>query len=179
VAFAGEKPTPTEPHEHFSLGVFGGASFPRPFSAGGMAKIERIAGFGAEYSALPKVSIGGAETSFWAVAGTARVFPFRGAFFLGIAGGHQHVGLTASTPLGVATQTGSTWFIDPQIGVLKTFKWGFTLGIDAGVQIPVAATYASNVPQAVTNLSSIFNVAQTATKSALPTVDLLRIGMTL
>jgi hypothetical protein len=179
VAFAGERPAPTESREHWSLGAFGGVGFPRPLSVGGMVRIERIAGFGAEYSLLPNMSVSGFDSTFWALAATARVFPFRGAFFLGLAGGRQHVGLTASTPLGAAAQVADTWFVNPQVGFLKVFHGGLTLGIDAGIQIPVTASYSSNVPSAIAATSSVFDIAHTVGTSALPTLDLFRLGLTI
>jgi hypothetical protein len=178
-AVSGEHPATLAGSDHFSLGAFGGVGFPRPLSVGGMVRIERIAGFGLEYSLLPKLSISGFDTSFWALAGTARVFPFRGAFFLGIAGGRQHIGLSASTPLGDAAQVADTWFVNPQIGFLKTFRGGFTLGMDAGVQIPLTAAYSSNVPSVISSTSTVFDVAHTAGTSVLPTLDLFRLGLTI
>jgi hypothetical protein len=144
-----------------------------------MARIERTAGFGVEYSLLPKMTISGFDASFWALAATARVFPFQGAFFLGIGGGRQHIGLEGATPLGTATQVADSWFVNPQIGFLKVWRGGITLGIDAGIQIPINPAYSSNVPSALTSTSSVFDLVHTIGTSALPTLDLLRLGLTI
>jgi hypothetical protein len=79
--------------------------------------------------------------------------------------------------------TADTWFINPRIGFLSTSSWGLTVGIDAGVQIPLSATFASTIP---TNLPVTIPIATDANntahylgKSLIPTVDLLRIGLLL
>jgi hypothetical protein len=74
---------------------------------------------------------------------------------------------------------GETWFINPRIGFLTTFGWGGTVGIDVGAQIPLNATFDSTLPNGVAMSQDLNNVAHFFTKSVLPTVNLLRIGMML
>jgi len=171
----------------FRLGAFGGVGFPRPLSLEAFAKIEKTIGFGLEYSVLPAMSLNGIDTTFWALAGDVRVFPFENGFFIGMTAGRQHV--SASTMLSFPSPypsipesvTADTWFINPRIGFLTTWNWGLTVGIDAGVQIPLSASFASTIP---TNLPVNIPIATDATdmahllgKSVLPTVDLLRVGL--
>ena len=59
--------------------------------ADGSEEVHDVVGVGLEYSLLPQLSISGAELSFYAVNGDVRIFPFRGAFFIGMAGGRQHL----------------------------------------------------------------------------------------
>ena len=125
------------------IGVLGGVSFPRPLSIAGMVRVRKTVAVGIEYSLLPKTSTADVSTTFYALAGDVRGFPFRNAFFVGLGAGHQHLGATAS--VGVAQLgsigggvTADTWFVNPRLGFLWTYKWGLTLGLDAGVQVPVA-----------------------------------------
>jgi hypothetical protein len=149
----------------FRIGAFGGIGFPRPLSVEGFAKIAKVVGLGVEYSVLPSVSLGGVETTFWALSGDLRVFPLQNGFFIGMTGGRQHVSATAlvSLPDGYPSQSeqilGDTWFINPRIGFLSTSSWGLTIGID----IPIA--------------SDANSTAHYLAKSVLPTVDLLRVGL--
>ena len=171
----------------FRLGAFGGVGFPRPLSIEAFAKIEKAIGLGVEYSVMPTLSLGGVDTTFWAITGDVRIFPFENGFFIGMTAGRQHVG--ASTTLSISSETlpesvtADTWLINPRIGFLSTSSWGLTLGIDAGVQIPLSASIVSTIPQnlpvSVPLATDATNMAHLLGKSVLPTVDLLRIGLLL
>jgi hypothetical protein len=134
---------------------------------------------------MPKLSIAGTETKFNALAADARVFPFKDGFFLGVGVGHQHldaagtIALPAPYPAINEQLSGSTWFINPRIGFLTTFGWGGTIGIDAGVQIPLNAQFNSTLPSEVAMSQDVNNVAHFFTKGVLPTINLLRLGMML
>jgi hypothetical protein len=168
-----------------SLGGFVGAGFPRPLSIEGFMRIDRIVGFGVEYSVMPKLSFAGTETKFNAIAADTRFFPFQDGFFVGFGVGHQHLDASGSIALPAPYAslneqlTGETWFINPRIGFLTTFGWGGTIGIDAGVQIPLNAQFKSTLPSSVALSQDVNNVAHFFTKDVLPTVNLLRLGMML
>jgi hypothetical protein len=139
------------------------------------------------------------DTSAWAATGDLRVFPFGGAFFFGLRAGKQRVrskatwqldaqslGLTDAqaaqlsaldTQFGVPSElnvTVDSWLINPRVGFLWRFSPGFTVGIDAGVQIPVASTTESDIPEGLG--VDVSTYANAIGKTPLPTVDLLRIG---
>jgi hypothetical protein len=165
------------------LGVLGGVGFPRPLAVEGVFELDRILMIGGEYSALPQTTISGAQTSLWALAADARIFPARNGFFLGVRVGRQHLEESASiTVTGVGTFSGSntadTTFINPRMG----FLWSLgpvALGIDAGVQIPLSTSASSTVPAGVTQPQSVTDVNHALTGALLPTVDLLRLGVVL
>jgi hypothetical protein len=164
-----------------SAGAFGGLGFPRPLTVEGMVRIDDVVGLGVEYSVLPTLTISGVETTFWALAGDARVFPFRNAFFIGVAAGHQRLGAHASSAVtGPMAVTATTWFINPRIGVLVSKglpgDTGLTLGIDAGVQIPVSASLEDDVRFPHPAVDDARDVARFFGKRVLPTVDLVRLG---
>jgi hypothetical protein len=166
------------------VGVLGGVSFPRPLSIAAMVRLRKTVAVGLEYSLLPKISTADVSTTFYALAGDVRVFPFRNAFFVGLGAGHQHLGATAS--VGVAQLgsigggvTADTWFVNPRLGFLWTYKWGLTLGLDAGVQIPVATSFTNTIPSLLSARQEATDLAHLFGKDVLPTVDLLRIGLVL
>jgi len=172
-----------EDREPFRVGAIAGIGFPRPFAIEALIKIDRVVALGAEYSFLPTMTLGGVKTSFSAIAADLRVFPFRGGFFVGLRAGHQS--LSATTTLGVdglgsITESGSAeaWFVNPRIGFLWTWKNGLTVGIDAGVQLPVSSSLSTTLPDGlpVQVTSSISSVASTFGNDVTPTVDLLRVG---
>ena len=93
--------------------------------------------------------------------------------------GRQHLGasatLTAQNVGSVSEQlTLDSWFVNPRIGVLWTSRAGFTFGIDAGVQIPVGTRISSSVPLSL--YASAEQRVNAIGGSALPTIDLLRVG---
>jgi hypothetical protein len=162
------------------IGALVGAGFPRPLAVEGTVKLGDLLLVGAEYAVLPTVTIASVRTTFWSLAADARVFPLRGAFFVGVRAGRQVA--NASTNLAIAPYGSSyemvgldSWFVNPRVGFLWTMASGFTVGFEAGVQIPVASTTSSVLslslePDAQRVLDSIG-------KAVLPTVDLIRIGL--
>jgi len=183
-----EAPRGNEEREHFRIGPLVGIGFPRPFAIEGFAKFERLVGVGLEYSFLPRTNVASVETSFKALAADLRIFPFKGAFFIGARGGRQWLSASTTISAGsfgsfVESMDASTWFVNPRAGLLFTFKSGITLGIDAGVQIPIQPSYQRSGLATDAGLASQTGVDQTlvAVSNALgnsttPTIDLLRLG---
>jgi len=163
------------------VGVLGGVGFPRPFAVEGVVVIDRLVLLGAEYSALPATTLAGVQTSLWAVAADARVFPFRNGFFVGVRAGQQHLDESATiTVNGVGSFSGSntadTTFINPRMGFL--WSWSvLAFGVDAGVQIPLSASTASNLPAGVSAPQAVTDVTHALAQQVLPTIDLLRLGL--
>jgi hypothetical protein len=162
------------------VGVLGGVGFPHPLAVEGVLVIDSLVLLGAEYSALPTTTFAGVQTSLWAVAADARVFPFRNGFFVGVRAGQQHLDESATITVNrVGSLSGSitadTTFINPRMGFL--WSWSvLALGIDAGVQIPLSASTASNLPAGVSAPPAVTAVPQLS-QQTLPTIDLLRIGL--
>ncbi len=175
--------------ERLRIGPLVGLGFPRPIAVGAFVKVHRIIGFGAEYSFLPPMNVFGADTRFEAFATDVRVFPFKNAFFVGMRLGHQWLSARARITVrryGSFTESmdASTWFVNPRAGFLFTFSSGITIGIDAGVQLPISPSYERNGLATSAGLASEFEadsivatVADVLGNSPTPTVDLLRFGV--
>jgi hypothetical protein len=164
------------------VGVIGGIGFPRPLAVEGMAEIGGIVALGVEYGALPAVTIDGVSTGLWSLAGDLRVLPFRGAFFIGLRAGRQHVGATtmvAVAPFGSATEVLGldSWFVNPRAGFLWTTRDGLTFGVEAGVQVPLSPAVSSTLPLALYPTAQ--RTIDALGKSVIPTLDLLRVGLLL
>jgi hypothetical protein len=189
-AASGEKPREPGRTGHFTFGALGSVGFPRPLGVEGLFKVEQTVAVGLEYSALPTVSISGVETRFWALAADARIFPFRGPFFVGLKAGRQHLAGNASLTVadyGSYRESISvdTTFVNPRMGFLWTWEPGVTLGVDIGVQIPFSSTASNSLPTSV-HLSQVdqasgelSSVAHSLGNTVLPTIDLLQIGVLL
>ncbi len=182
---ATEKPRErTRRVDHVAFGVLGSVAFPRPIELEGLVRIERFVGVGFEYSMMPGITVSGVDAHFWALAADARVFPFKNAFFVGLRAGRQHLGGDANIVMpgvGQANESMSvdTTFVNPRLGFLWTWEPGISLGINIGVQIPVSTSETSSLPPGTPVDPRITRVANTLGRYALPTVDLLQIGVML
>lgn len=181
-AAPGERPAPEPPVPPLRVGVLGGVGFPQPLTVEGVAVLGGYVALGAEYGALPSTTIGGVHASLWSLSGDARVFPFRGAFFVGLRAGHQR--LMASTTITVASVislpedlTIDSWFLNPRVGFLWTTRVGLAIGVDVGVEIPVNASISSTLPLALA--PSAQNTIEALANGVVPTVDLLHVGLIL
>jgi hypothetical protein len=175
------KTSPDDANDAFRLGALAGVGFPRPVSFEAFSRLGGYVGVGAEYGLLPTVSLDGVSVSSWAATADVRVFPFHGAFFLGLRGGYQRIDASASVSVaGVGSASSSanldTWFVNPRVGFLWTMKYGFTIAMEGGVEIPVTSSFSTSLPSAVA--LQVRESTPVATLSGvLPTVDLLRIGL--
>jgi hypothetical protein len=167
------------------IGAFGGVGFPRPLSVEGMVKFADVVGLGLEYGALPDITVSGVTASLSAIDVDLRVFPLRGAFFIGIAMGRQDLGATATAvlPMGLGSLTervsADSWLVNPRIGFLWTWAWGLTVGMDVGAQIPVSSSYTNTIPSQLAVSRTATNAAHLLGGDVLPTVNVLRLGLLL
>ena len=166
------------------VGAIAGVGFPRPLAIEGVFRYRKTVLVGAEYSFMPKTSIASVDARMWGAAADVRVFPFQGAFFVGMRGGYQSISAEATISaanVGSYTESAevSTWFVNPRLGFMWVWK-PLTLGIDAGVQIPITTTVtrssllavaAPDVDARVTTATDLLG------RTVLPTVDLLRVGL--
>lgn len=172
-----------EDHDHARIGLLAGVGYPRPLSLEAMVKIERTVGLGVEGGLMPPLTIGPISSSLWGVAGDLRVFPFQGAFFFGVRGGYQRMKATATASVptvGTLSESAvaEVMFVNPRMGFLWTFESGLTIGLDAGVQVPLKKSYSDTLPESVSAevRGTLVDVANVFGYSTAPTIDLLRIG---
>jgi hypothetical protein len=182
----------TESDGPFRFAALGGVGFPRPLMVEGVIGIERALALGAEYGFSPQATIADVDMTLWSLAGTARIFPFRGPFFVGLRAGHQRFGASMSASLGsygtiTDTLTVDTWFITPRIGALWMWRSWIAFGIEAGLQIPISTDVSNSLPieslpndprvtSATRKLNALVDIVG---NSMLPTFDLLRVGFVL
>jgi hypothetical protein len=135
---------------------------------------------------------GEAELSYQEYDAYGRIFPFGGAFFAGAGVGYAHVAgsfkasydisnvaipnLPPGTTLPPSLFVGSeasvrTLVLIPTIGLLHTFGSGFTIGIDAGAQIPIAPSetrFETSVRPGCPSRSAISTSRRTTKRSGTP-----------
>jgi hypothetical protein len=137
----------------FRIGPVIGIGLPRFLSFGGAIKLTKYFGAGLNYGIIPEVQFayyGDATVRYQGVDIYGHIHPFGGGFFLGAAVGYAHARgtyeeefrnpLDANAPAFPYTSeaTVQTLVLTPELGYFFTFKSGFTLGVEAGLQIPIA-----------------------------------------
>jgi outer membrane receptor protein involved in Fe transport len=174
--------TPVSPEEDREPGgIFGplrigplvGAAFPRTMSFELFMKVRRAVGVGLEYSLTPTVTIDSVTVHASAIAGDLRWFVLDSPFFLGAGVGVQSLQATASVGPYSANADTKKVFVTPRLGVLWTFGAGFSVGADAGIEVPIAhdETIVPAIPQVANN-----DVLVALTRRPLPDVHIVRLG---
>lgn len=169
-------------------------------SIGGQLKIARLIGLGVNLGFIPKITLpfyGEAKIWYQEYDLYGRIYPFRGAFFLGAALGYARVSASLTQSTGTAQLLGGvvpsgvpasvslsadgvvrTMVLTPQIGFFHTFKSGFSIGVDVGAQFPAASsdvtlntTLPAEIPKAyLSTVSKYVKTEEDKVRSTLETV---------
>lgn len=171
------------------LGALVGAGFPSLVSGQIVFKLHDWVGLTGSYGATPSISLPVASDASLSQHGfnaTARVYPFRGAFFLGLGLGQSTVtGRAAESAYGVSAAASAmtrTTYVLPELGFLYRFSFGLTIGADIALQLPIAATSSSSASVAGTAVGLPDDVRQTLASletTPVPVIHFLRIGFVL
>jgi hypothetical protein len=187
------------------VGFLIGTGLPDLLSLGGLIKVTPYFGVGANVGLIPAVKLslyGDATVSFQEYDLYGHIFPFGGAFFMGAGVGYATVhgtlanrytltseqiaaanaaGVQVTSPFDVTSQANvRTLVLTPQVGLLKTFGPGFSIGIDVGAQIPIAPSkvdFATQVPKGVPdslvapNDDKVRSTLNSVGRTVLPTVN--------
>ena len=144
--------------DQFKIGPVAGIGIPSVISFGGTIKLTRFLGAGINVGLIPKVRLsyyGDATLSYQHYDVYGRLYPFGGGFFLSGGAGYATVdgtlvgsqsaplpltGLPPTTATVDYTSQGSvrTLMLTALVGYFYTTSIGFSIGVDAGAQIPLA-----------------------------------------
>lgn len=142
---------------------------PNLLSVGAQLSIAGYVALGANFGFIPKLRIplyGEATLNYEEYDAYARIYPFGALFFVGCGVGYDRIEGTLDTTLDTSAFVGrvpgargtlrvqhaasiSTFIVTPQIGLFKTFKSGFSVGVDVGAQGPIAPSeieFETSVP---------------------------------
>jgi hypothetical protein len=155
--------------DQFKIGPVAGVGIPSVVSFGGTLKLTRFLGGGVNIGLIPKVKLsyyGDATLSYQHYDIYGRIYPFGGGFFLSGGAGYATVDGTLSSNKTVSANGYSgtvdynskgsvrTLMLTALIGYFYTTSIGFSFGVDAGAQIPIAPSQVS--------YSSTYDVTTTA-----------------
>jgi hypothetical protein len=180
---------PKEEENPLRIGFLVGIGAPRSATAEVYFKFFDVLSIGAVYTYLPRF-VGdwilmayniydpslSVTSHSWEVA--MRIYPTRGAFFLGANLGRGSVEAVLYGSTQNATAKVDAPFVAPRMGWLWIFESGITLGVDGGAQIPIGDPEITFDPPAFRDFRPLYNVARTVGKSILPVLN-LRFGYTL
>jgi hypothetical protein len=106
---------------------------------------------------LSAVSVPDGSLTSWSAEAGLALHPFRGSFFLGATAGYLSLNAAAPTRLGTVAIAASTLYVTPRFGWMAVWDSGFTLGFEAGAQLPlgpnVIVTGPSNAAAKAESLS--------------------------
>jgi hypothetical protein len=166
----------------FRLGATVGIGFPSPVSGQVVFKFKNIVGANLEFGALPQLTFSPAaqdiHISQQMFDASLRVYPFHGDFFLGLGVGKQWITVSTTVvqqgrPTGETLKTDST-FLSPRLGILHRFPFGLALGMDVGVELPVAGNTDIQASVAVPKEAS--DAANLVRTTPIPIIHLLQLG---
>jgi hypothetical protein len=172
-----------------------GTGIPNLRSIGATSKLWGLVGLGFNYGSIPDMQVsfyGDATVRYRQMDAYARVYPFRGGFYLGSGFGYHSVKGTHTNRVEVNSPVGKHEFsiesegsvrsmiVTPQLGYFRNFDFGLALGFGIGAQIPVApseVTYQSrpspSVPTEVVQAADkqVVDTLRTIGRTPLPQVE--------
>jgi hypothetical protein len=158
----------------FRIGPVLSFGLPSLLGIGGMVKLTRYFGLGVNVGLIPEMTFeyyGEAKVSYQEYTAYGHLHPFGGGFFLGTQLGYARVKGSYSTTVDLrryssmfpelpdtlaytSRATVQTLVLTPEIGYFHTFGSGFSMGLDAGLQIPIAPSEITFQRGAVSGLPS-------------------------
>lgn len=162
---------------------------PTPFRFGVETKFDNLFGVSFDYGLFPNLTISDVKLKYNSWRVVARIFPFRGGFYLGFGYGKQKfTGASRKETAGTEVNydlTVDTTILVPQIGWRWTSSSGFFFGMELGVQLASksSAAFSSDAPQAIqatadyeSNKKDIEDQGKLIGQTTLPHMALVQIG---
>ena len=166
-----------------------GLGLPSPFRIGVEAKWDNSFGLGFDYGYLPVTGIYDSKLKINSYLGTARYYPWRGPFYLGVGFGTQNFQASRTEDFSgenvTATLTLNSVMVVPQVGWRWVWDTGFFLGVEAGVQVALstqrsltddAPTIVRQTSQYATQVKAIEAQGDVLAGIPLPNFALLQVG---
>jgi len=161
---------------------------PVPFRVGAETKWDNFLGASFDWGFLPSLSFSNVSVKLNGWNFAARLYPWKGAFYAGVAFGSQtFTGAQTGTVVGVPTTVTLTFnstYLAPQVGWRWVWDSGFFLGMELGVQIPISTSSSvtsdnelgKGTPAYAQLQSQINDKATTFGNNPLPHFALLQLG---
>jgi hypothetical protein len=155
---------------------------PGVYGVGLEAKFLNLVGVGIDYNAFPTVKLGDVKAGYNDLSFNARVFPWKGRFYLGAAVGSRSFSAKATDSASgqeIKVEVKST-YIAPELGWRFVWTSGFFMGIDLGYQIVLSPKTTLTLPAVAsvdpTDKKNVQDAGDQIGKIGLPIVSLLQFG---
>lgn len=163
--------------------------FPSPFRAGIEAKWDNTFGIGFDLGSLPPTGVANSRVAVTTYTGAVRYYPWRGPFYFGLGVGKQNIeGSRPASYSGysyVVTVKADSILLAPQVGWRWVWESGFYLGLEAGLQVPLAsnlnastdaATFIKASEEYKVQLNNLEKQAKLLVDVPLPHFAVLQVG---
>ncbi len=138
-----------------------------------------LVGASVDYGFIPDVTIDGVTGGMTSWSVGAKLYPTRGALFVGVAYGERSLNVHKADPLtGLSGRMDmSTTWIAPELGWRWVWQSGLFMGVDLGWQFALSNTITKSIPPQVSPLivADVQDKLETYGKS-LPMIGLLQVG---
>lgn len=157
---------------------------PSVFGLGIEAKFQNLIGVGLDYNLIPTVKLGDqVKAGYDDFSLSARVFPWRGRFYLGAALGQRNFfakGTESTTGQELKAEVKST-YLAPEIGWRFVWTSGLFMGIDLGYQLILSPKTTMTMPAAAAQANpglkkDVEDAGDQLGKFGFPIISLLQLG---
>jgi hypothetical protein len=142
--------------------------------------LDNLLGASFDYGFIPDITISDVTVGMHAWNVGAKVYPFRGAFFLGaLYGSRSFTGSKVDTGTGLKANVDiSSNYIAPELGWRWVWQSGFFLGMDFGWQFVTSSTVTLTAPAGISQqtVNDVNSKGNDIGKAGLPVLGLLQVG---
>jgi hypothetical protein len=153
--------------------------FPTP-AVGAEAKLDGWVGLSFDYGYVPPFKVKEARVGWDNWSAGAKVFPFRGAFFLGALYGQRSIRVKVkdqSSDLEGSARISSR-YLAPELGWRWSWEVGFTMGMDLGWQFVTGSSKRITIPGGfdAEKEKDVRDITRRVANQGIPVLGLLEVG---
>jgi len=153
-------------------------SFPTP-TVGAEAKVKGWFGLSFDYGYVPDLRVKELTVGWNNWCAGAKLFPFRGSFFLGALYGRRSLSLREQDSSGLSADGRvSSRYLAPEFGWRFLWNSGFTMGLDFGWQFVIGKSTQLSIPNGfdAQKEKDAQDLTRRAANQGIPVVGLLELG---
>jgi hypothetical protein len=165
----------------FTIGPSISLAIPTP-SVGVEAKLANLVGASFDYGFVPEVSIQDVKLQLSSWRAGAKLYPFRGRFFLGVGYGSRTFTARKTVTAEGATESGelkvTSTYLAPELGWRFVWRSGFFMGLDFGWELVLRSSARLDLSAAfsASDRKDLDDLEKRIGKAGLPEIGLVRLG---
>ena len=140
-------------------------------------KIWQLIGLSADYGFVPRLNISGVDYQYGSLQGSLKIFPFRGAFFVGgVIGKYRFIASQKNGDLTTSETTIDCTYLGPQLGWRWVSRSGFFTGMDFGYGFSLKYTSTLTPPGSSGTPADIKKNADKYLEKGIPLLGFFQLG---